>query len=47
VGKSLESRFEEYGEVIGAALAHADRRTQEHRPLRSKVSTPAPPFFRR
>jgi SRSO17 transposase len=26
VGKSLESRFEEYGEVIGAALAHADRR---------------------
>jgi SRSO17 transposase len=26
VGKSLESRFEEYGEVLGAALAHADRR---------------------
>jgi SRSO17 transposase len=26
VGKSLEDRFEEYGEVIGAALAHADRR---------------------
>jgi len=26
VGKSLERRFEEYGEVIGAALAHADRR---------------------
>jgi SRSO17 transposase len=26
VDKSLESRFEEYGEVIGAALAHADRR---------------------
>ena len=26
MGKSLESRFEEYGEVIGAALAHADRR---------------------
>jgi SRSO17 transposase len=26
VGKSLESRFEEYGEMIGAALAHADRR---------------------
>jgi SRSO17 transposase len=26
VGKSLESRFEEYGEVIGAALAHVDRR---------------------
>ena len=27
MGKNLESRFEEYGEVIGAALAHADRRT--------------------
>ena len=26
MGKNLESRFEEYGEVIGAALAHADRR---------------------
>jgi len=26
VGKSLERRFEEYGEVISAALAHADRR---------------------
>jgi SRSO17 transposase len=26
VGKNLESRFEEYGAVIGAALAHADRR---------------------
>ncbi len=26
MGKSLEDRFEEYGEVIGAALAHADRR---------------------
>jgi len=26
VAKSLEDRFEEYGEVIGAALAHADRR---------------------
>jgi SRSO17 transposase len=26
VGKSLEGRFEEYGEVITAALAHADRR---------------------
>ena len=26
MGKSLERRFEEYGEVIGAALAHADRR---------------------
>ena len=25
--KNLETRFEEYGEVIGAALAHADRRT--------------------
>ena len=24
--KNLESRFEEYGQVIGAALAHADRR---------------------
>lgn len=27
MGKNLETRFEEYGEVIGAALAHADRRT--------------------
>jgi SRSO17 transposase len=27
VRNSLEGRFEEYGEVIGAALAHADRRT--------------------
>jgi SRSO17 transposase len=27
VEKNLEARFEEYGEVIGAALAHADRRT--------------------
>ena len=26
MGKSLEARFEEYGEMIGAALAHADRR---------------------
>ena len=26
MGKSLERRFEDYGEVIGAALAHADRR---------------------
>ena len=26
VVKNLEDRFEEYGEVIGAALAHADRR---------------------
>ena len=26
MGKSLERRFEEYGEAIGAALAHADRR---------------------
>jgi SRSO17 transposase len=26
VAKSLEGRFEEYGEVIGAALSHADRR---------------------
>lgn len=26
MGKSLESQFEEYGEVIGAAPAHADRR---------------------
>ena len=26
VAKSLEDRFEEYGEMIGAALAHADRR---------------------
>ena len=26
MGKSLERRFEEYGEVISAALAHADRR---------------------
>jgi SRSO17 transposase len=26
VGKSLEARFEEYGEMIGTALAHADRR---------------------
>jgi SRSO17 transposase len=26
MGKSLEARFEEYGEVITAALAHADRR---------------------
>ena len=26
MGKSLENRVEEYGEVIGAALAHADRR---------------------
>ena len=26
VTKSLEDRFDEYGEVIGAALAHADRR---------------------
>lgn len=26
MGKNLERRFEEYGEVIGAALAHADRR---------------------
>ena len=26
MGKSLERRFEEYGEVIGEALAHADRR---------------------
>jgi len=26
VAKSLESRFEEYGEVIAAALGHADRR---------------------
>jgi SRSO17 transposase len=28
VGKNLETRFEEYGEVIGAGLAHADRRKQ-------------------
>jgi SRSO17 transposase len=28
VGKHLETRFEEYGEVIGAGLAHADRRKQ-------------------
>jgi SRSO17 transposase len=27
VDKNLETRFEEFGEVIGAALAHADRRT--------------------
>jgi SRSO17 transposase len=26
VGKSLEARFDEYAEMIGAALAHADRR---------------------
>lgn len=26
VARNLEDRFEEYGEVIGAALAHADRR---------------------
>ena len=26
VAKNLEDRFDEYGEVIGAALAHADRR---------------------
>jgi len=26
VGKNLEARFEEYGEVIAATLAHADRR---------------------
>lgn len=26
MGKNVETRFEEYGEVIGAALAHADRR---------------------
>ncbi len=26
MGKSLERRFEEYGEVIGETLAHADRR---------------------
>lgn len=25
VAKSLKRRFEEYGEVIGASLAHADR----------------------
>ena len=26
MGKNLEARFEEYGEMIGATLAHADRR---------------------
>ena len=26
MGKSLESHFEKYGEVIGAALAYVDRR---------------------
>ena len=26
MGKSLETRFDEYGEMIGEALAHADRR---------------------
>ena len=27
MAKTLEGRFEEYGELIGAALAHADRRS--------------------
>jgi hypothetical protein len=42
MGKSLENRVEEYGEVIGAALAHADRRVPAQwylRGLRRKART--------